>query len=206
MQQKRNMPGRFLRETPEEVWEHIEDEFGALNQPARRNGKPRLGMIDDAELKQRLTTELRFAEWRGDTTLRVPREVAERVIGAVLEKCRGGEPAALKRADTALRRFSKQTRAAKGRAAHAPRKNWLAQLLQDEACDRLLERQRELMADKTKNYSHPNYDALHQAANEIAPQYAVSADTLISWLANPGDRSGRRRQARRRKRQARQRK
>lgn len=176
MQHERNIPARILNETEHDVWEQIELEFGPLDK------------LSDHELIQRLATEMHIATLRGERAVRVPAEVAERVLGAVLAKCRRGASAndkpALIEANRLMRKLSAHVRAQKPRPKHRPHKNWFLRRAAKIACYELKQRQRELMSLEGLSSG----DALHQAAEEIAPGYFVQSATLISWWANPGRR------------------
>jgi hypothetical protein len=160
--------------SPEEVWSEIENEHG----PPRS--------MTDAALNERLTTELRIAEFL-DQGLRVPTAVAERVlldvIGRLRHEARAAGSVEVKQSIIEANRLLQRWRAGlPRRPKHRPRKSFAERLVMVEAVREFDQRRLLLMrTDRLKLY-----DAIDAAAKEIAPKYEVSHATLISWWQHPG--------------------
>jgi hypothetical protein len=181
MQQDRNKRRSIPNYTPEQAWEAFEHEFGPL------------AKVDVERLKQWLLTLLGLDAFHDRPTMRVPVDVAIRVLQEVIDKCPHHKLSAeVRDMRISANKMLRAVRKSRAGPKHRPRKNAFLKLAEGDACHELEQRRRELMYYQGMSSD----DALHQAAEEIAPGYMVRPATLISWLGNPGRRRRRRRRRR----------
>jgi hypothetical protein len=171
-----------FRRNPEEVWWNMEAELG-----------PPKSMTDD-QLQQCLRLSLRSAEITGEDHVRVPPEVADRVLSDLIDRlrryARGMGSVESKQKIIVINRLLTQWRRStiRPRPRHRPRKNWFERFVQDEAVREFNQRRSQLTESGLRRD-----DAEDKAAAEIGANYEVSPATLISWSAHPGRRRSRRR-------------
>jgi hypothetical protein len=116
--------------------------------------------IDVDGMKRALELALIEATIRGDSVVQVPVKIAERILADLR---------------------AQQQRGRSLRPNHRPRKNWWLRRWEQTAVAQFDHRRRELMiAGQSRD------DAIQQAAREIAGDFFVRPETLISWWANPG--------------------
>jgi hypothetical protein len=179
---RKRTPEEFRRgfcRNPEEVWWNFEAELGPPN-----------SMTVD-QLNQCLRSLLRFAEITGENYLRVPPEVANRVLSILIDRLRRSAKSkrlieSKERIIVISRLLTQWRRATFKPGTGRPRKNWFERLVQDEAVHNFKRRRSQLT-----ECSFNRDDAEHKAAAEIAPDYKVKPATLISWSCHPGRRRSR---------------
>jgi hypothetical protein len=135
--------------SPEVLWLEIEREAGPLDR------------LDADPLRHALELALVEAAIRGESTVSVPRAVAEVMLADLLAQQRG------------------QARRPKNR----PKRDWWGRRWVETAVEQFKQTRRELMGGGLSRES-----ATNEAAEKIAPDYHVSPSTLIDWSEHPGRR------------------
>jgi hypothetical protein len=165
---------RFAAQSPEDVWDGIEDEFGPLDR------------LSDEDLKQVLGPLMWAAAFANEgataSLMRLPAvvwvQMLQSHVSALRKKKAGGS--------IAIEQISGQLRVMRSRLVkrpkHRPRENWHERRFHEQACVELKRMTRELMASDGMNYNA----ARLAAADRIAPQYGWSPSTLLTRASSPG--------------------